>query len=120
MKRNMDLFRSILLEVEKAPFDGRWHNVEIAGHSADEISYHVKLLSQAGLIEAIDLSTSDGICWAPKDLTNDGHEFLDSARNDTVWAKAKDKVTKGAGVLTLEALKAALSIIVHQAMTGGM
>lgn len=45
-----------------------------------------------------------------KRLTWEGHEFLDAARNDTTWRKAKDKFLKPAGAWTfsllLEFLKA--------------
>jgi len=49
-----------------------------------------------------------GVCWKPKRLTYSGHEFLDAARSDTVWNKAKDMVRKATGTITLEAVKVAL------------
>lgn len=116
----MDLIRLILLEVEKAPFDGGCHEVEIPDRAGEEISYHILLLQEAGLIEAIDLSSSDGVCWVPKRLTYEGDEFLDSARNDTLWAKAKETMIKGAGTLTLEGMKNLLAAIIRQAATGAM
>jgi Hypothetical protein (DUF2513) len=57
MHRDMDLARTILLDLEKRPYAHGWQDIEIEGHSADEISYHVRLLEQAGFIEAIDFST---------------------------------------------------------------
>ena len=57
------------------------------------------------MIEAVDLSTMGGICWKPKRLTYAGHQFLDAARSDTVWQKAKSLVAKSTGTLTLEGLK---------------
>ena len=35
----------------------------------EEISYHIMLLHQAGLIEAIDLGSHNGVCRRPKHLT---------------------------------------------------
>ena len=41
-------------------------------------------------------------------LTWQGHEFLDAARNDTIWRKAKKKVLETTGGLAFDVLKAAL------------
>jgi hypothetical protein len=120
MKRDMDLVRAVLMEIEKAPFDGGSLDISVPGHSSEEISYHILLMHEARLIEAVDLSSLDGVCWKPKRLTYEGHEFLDAARNDTFWKKAKDKVTTSTGTLTLEGLKIALSALMKHAIAGGM
>ncbi|MBV9852527.1 MAG: DUF2513 domain-containing protein [Armatimonadetes bacterium] len=66
-----------------------------------ELAYHVKLLSQAGLIDVKHWQTGDGNeVWLPKTLTWQGHEFLDAARNDTTWNKAKGQ-SKAKAVLSL-------------------
>src|SRR6266481_2807845 len=97
MKRDMELIRIVLLSVEEKAGDPRgWVNLEIPGHSNQEISYHVTLLQDAGLLESCDLSGTVGFDVRPKRLTWNGHEFLDAAKNDTVWKKAleigKEKV----------------------------
>jgi hypothetical protein len=120
MKRDMDLMRAILMEVEKIPYDGGGHEIHILERSAQEIYYHVMLLHEAQLIEALDLSGDDYVLWRPTRLTNAGHEFLDAARADTMWAKAKDRAFKSTGTITLEALKIALGALIKQALTGGM
>jgi len=106
------------MEIENAPFKGGWINIEVPEHSEEEISYHVLLLADAGLIEAINLGSMSRVCWMPKRLTYDGHEFLDAARDQTRWAKAKEAVIKNTGTLTLEALKIALAALIKQAITG--
>jgi hypothetical protein len=85
----------------------------------DEITYHVMLLHEAGFIEAQDLSTLQGICWKPTRLTYSGHQFLDAARSDTVWQKAKSWALKTTGTLTLEGLKVALPHVVKALIQGG-
>jgi hypothetical protein len=117
MKRDMDLIRVILLEIEKLPEDWGSHNIEIETVTPEEITYHVRLLAQAGLIEAEDFSTFSGPSWQPKRLTWNGHEFLDAARSDTVWQKAKEIVISGTGTLTLEALKIALPHAIRSLIT---
>ncbi len=111
----MNLLRAILLEIEKLPYDNRFHDVAVDGYDGWQITYHVMLLHEAGLIEAVDLSAMpQGVCWKPRRLTYQGHEFLDAARSDTVWEKAKSRVLAATGVLTLEALRAALSEVLRQ------
>jgi hypothetical protein len=119
MKRDMDLVREILLKVEEVPFDGRFHDIAVEGRSMDEITYHVMLLQEAGFIEAMDLSSLSGICWKPTRLTYSGHEFLDAARSDTVWQKAKARTLKSTGTLTLEGLKLALPHVVKTLIASG-
>jgi len=45
--------------------------------------------------------------------------FLDAARKDTIWTKAKDTVTKNTGALSLEALKLAFGVPIKHTITGG-
>jgi hypothetical protein len=66
-------------------------DISVLGHSDEEISYHILLMHEAGLIEAIDLSSFDGVCWKATRLTNDGHDFLAAAKDDNRWQEAKGK-----------------------------
>jgi len=120
MQREMDLLRSILLELERQNYDSGWAEISIPGRSEVEISYHVRLLADAELIEAIDLSNMDGICWRPRRMTYQGHEFLDAARNETLWAKAKDTVISTTGTLTVEALKITLAALIKKGLAAGL
>ena len=110
MKRNLDLVRKILLAIEKDEdaIGQGWINLRIDGHSQKEISYHVELLNEAGLIEATDLSSSINYRWCPVRLTWYGHEFLDSARDEDVWKQAKDKLAKKTKNFSFELLKTIL------------
>ncbi len=114
MKRDMELVREVLLKVEEILFDGASHDICVDGRSRHEIAYHVMLLHEAGFIEAMDL----GVGWKPVRLTYRGHEFLDAARNDGIWEKAKTAVVESTGVLTLEGLKVALPIVVKNLIAG--
>jgi len=89
MQRDLDLIRQILLEVEKHDDPLRAIPVGAEGHSAQEISHHVMLLKQAGYVTATDLSHLRGLAWTPKSLTWEGHEFLEAARNPTIWDQVK-------------------------------
>lgn len=118
MKRDMELVRKILFQLEeRLEFDVPFIP-KVDGHSENEVFYHLKLMSEANLIEAKNWSADDGPHWVATSMTTLGHDFLDAARSDTLWAKAKNIVTKSGGVLTLEALKTGLSMAVKNAITG--
>jgi hypothetical protein len=114
----MDLVRDILLAVEESTHAAGWCDVNVQGHSTAEVTYHVRMLHEQGLIEAQDLSSLDGACWKPKRLTWQGHEFLESARSEKVWKMAKEKVVSATGTLTLEAMKVALGQVLKGLLTG--
>ena len=93
MKRDFDLVRTILLGIEanEDAIGNGWITLgKINGYSQEQVSYHVSLLHEAGLIKAIDLSNNLSFYWEPKRLTWYGHEFLDSARNENIWGNAKN------------------------------
>jgi hypothetical protein len=115
MKRDMDLIRAILLKVEESTSLGGCKG-ELPGHSEEELYYNAKLAEDAGFIEAkfAPLSTN----FVVLRLTFAGHEFLDSARNDTTWTKAKETVLKNTGSLTVEGLKIVLSTLIKHALGG--
>lgn len=120
MKRDMDLVRKILFAVESFPQPNQWVPIEIEGHSPEEISYHIKLLSEAGLIEADDLESLSKFEWKARSLTWQGHEFLEAAKDNTRWNKAKRIVAEKVGGLPFEALKQALFELIKTAVTSGL
>jgi hypothetical protein len=116
MKRDMDLIRTIMLEAEKCPsLEGC--RVEIPGRTREDLYYNAKLAHEAGFIDARFLPGSTD--FHVLRLTYEGHEFLDAARNDTLWAKAKEIVIKNTGALTLEALKITLTTLIKHKLGGG-
>jgi len=117
MKRDMDLIREMLLEIEANPDPMDGPSLDIGGRSRDEISYHVMLMHQAGLIDAWDCSSVDEICWYPKDLTWEGHEFLEAARDPARWQKAKDIFDKLEGGQVFEIVKGVLDHLVEEEVT---
>ena len=114
MKRDMDLSRRILIDVEAStsPFD--WIDIAPKEHSKEEISYHVMLLSEARLIEAIDLSDKEVFEWKPIRLTWEGHEFVEASRDEIRWEQAKRKAVD----LPFEVLKAVLFDLAKRAVLG--
>jgi hypothetical protein len=92
MKRDMELIREILLAVEDSVQTQGTIDLQLSERAPEFVSYQVKCLAEAELIEATDLSSMHGFEWKPRSLTWQGHEFLDAARNDTVWKNAMSKL----------------------------
>src|SRR5687768_8627056 len=95
MKRDMELVRAILLEVEKAGPNGE--PIEITDKSVEEVNYHIKRMKEAGLIDAVISETilSGSTPSSPYrivEMTWKGHDFLDAARDTGVWRKALSRI----------------------------
>ena len=96
MKRDLDLIRKILLEVESCDDpDGIFNtmDINIEGYRAELIQYHVGLLIDAGLVtssgEPVGFMDASFISYFSVKLTWTGHEFLDNAKNESVWQTVK-------------------------------
>jgi len=100
MKRDMDLARQILIQVEDSPAPFFPVRLNIEGKSQEEIVYHVVLLEEAGWIEATDV----GDDWRlPTRLTWQGCEFLESVKDNTRWKEVKE-VTEKIGGFVVQAM----------------
>jgi len=102
----MELARKILLAIEACPSARGPGEFEIEGEDPERVAYHIKLLHDAGLVEATDTTTFSGYDWFPTGLTWQGHEFLDAVRNDTIWKKTTDLMKSQGGALPFEIVKA--------------
>ncbi len=121
MKRDMGLVREILLQVKARSSVYNWDLVEVDGRSQEEISYHVKMLADEELLEALDQRTlgPDGYRYAPKFLTARGHDSLDSIRNPSVWEKVKKQLAVIGGSASLEVVKTIAKKAVADALAKG-
>lgn len=106
MKRDMNLIRDLLLEIE-ANDDGSGRDVKIAtdGHSQQELTEHLFMLYEAGFIEGIDASHMQGRVLLVQRLTWHGHEFLEVIRDQSIWEKTQDGM-KQAGGFSIDLAKA--------------
>ena len=107
MKRDMDLYRQILREVESWSTTLMPKEVTIEGYTRDQIDHHAWLLADERLIEGEDAPLGGAApvhrYW-PKCLTSKGHDFLAAAQNETRWKWAKDKLVEHALPLTVKLL----------------
>lgn len=108
MKRNWDLIRKILSSIEALPdTKSRLDPDQIIGYSAEEVSYHMNMLDQAGLIDARCTKGADTslVCVATS-LTWQGHEFLERIKRETVWNKVKEVAMNKGVDLSIDVIKA--------------
>jgi DNA-binding transcriptional ArsR family regulator len=108
VKRDMELIRSILFAVEEAKPDADLSNLKYDGYSEAQVTEHIGLLVEAGYIEAYSWEGDGRKTYLPKRLTWAGHDFLDAARSDTVWQKAKARIATIGGTVSLDVLKEVL------------
>lgn len=93
MKRDDDLIRKILLEMEAEADPVKiYTNVINADPEQRRIYFHVLLLEDAGFVTAV--SPGKQVFR----ITNAGHDFLAAIRDDTVWNKTKAASAKIGGV----------------------
>lgn len=106
MKRDMDLVRDILLDVEAANKPSMSNLLMAIGQSdenAIKLSYHLTMLiEQAQYLtgtKRMNVSSAVGTEWLFLELTWQGHDFLDDTRDSEVWKKTKTGIEKlgGAG-----------------------
>lgn len=97
MKRDNDLLRALLLEIEASE---DWHFPDPGAIGDDDEfgrrSYHCELLGDAGYLCSV------GVTWR---LTNSGHDFLEAMRDEGIWKKTKDAVAQTGGNATLGIIK---------------
>jgi hypothetical protein len=100
MKRDPDLIRKILLALESKENMTDMltpKEMNLGDWNEEEINYNLLLLLEAGYIIGYKHSADDQTMVLPTRLTWEGHEFLDAARDDTRWEKAKSAISKVGG-----------------------
>lgn len=95
MKKDWEIIRAVLLELESAPrANTNLGPKHLPQYPEQEVAYNLRLLDEAGYIKGkfVDSSDGDGRIAAAiaTRLTNEGHELLDTIRNDNVWTKLKE------------------------------
>jgi hypothetical protein len=106
----MNLIRELLLKLEDLPeTPGGVHRLvpgelamDIEGHSANEVDYHLQLIEEAGFIRTFSRELGGAILFDR--LTWAGHDFVDSVRSPEVWAKTR-RGAEAVGGITIDLVK---------------
>ena len=91
MKRDMNLIRELLLRLEESKAELYVSTLRVDGYSDEEIGYNAYLLIDGRLAEgkkSTKINQAADVLPVAQTLTNltwDGHDFLNSIKNDTVW-----------------------------------
>ena len=110
MKRDMELIRSIMLQLELG------EPLKFEGYDDQTVAYHVRMLIEAGYVEGESVGTSGGLYSCVSHVTWAGHDFTDAARDPARWKKAKDIVAEKGGAVTFDVLKQLLATLMKQAL----
>lgn len=113
MKRDMDLIRELLLKLEAldippgtvtplSPYDPE---LAVDGFTGEDIGHHLRMLVSGGFVE-----TGGSRPFGPdgslvfRQISWEGHDFLDSVRDPKIWEKTKHGA-EAAGGFTVDLLK---------------
>lgn len=107
MKRDIDLTRQLLLDIEARGADCSVSVLRAdADHDAQErVRYHLRLLVDAGCLKEIDRTSSGVPCLR---LTDAGHELIELARSESRWREAKWACHERTGGLSLTVVRGIL------------
>lgn len=108
MKRNWDIIRDVLIEVE-ALDNARLETIQygpVRDSDEPQKDAHGVLLWKAGFIEGVDASNTGGDAVIVQGLTWTGHDLLETIQSQAVWERIK-VIAKDKGIeLTFDSVKA--------------
>lgn len=121
MKRDPELVRKLLIFFEdKADCELiEAKAIHIDDYDSATIQYHLDLMYEAGFLNGEPVWTERTerlIYFLPFRLTWKGHEFLDAARNETIWKKAKEVLGTESLTLSFESLYQLLVRLASEAL----
>jgi len=91
MKRDMELIRKILFQIEEKSDGIRTYSIDsIDGYSDEQLETHFGLIKEAGLLH--NPKTLNGGQLVVDRLSNAGYDFLEKIRNDQVWEQTKTEI----------------------------
>ena len=120
MKRDMDLVREILLEIEKQHVSTAIYNLEINGYEKETVVYHCKILYEAGLISTYNAQYAGNEIWSfgVGSLTWEGNDYLDKVRDTSTWRKTKDIISQKGLPLVFDTIKTISTAIISATAEG--
>jgi len=108
MTRDWDIIREILTKLEENLSPSNILQLsDFSSEQRESISYHSELLIEAGLVdgEMIKSMGRDIPEFLITRLTWNGHEFLDTIKNETVWKKTKKSFTNSGISMSFDIIK---------------
>ena len=120
MKRDMDLVRLILLEIEDKYRSTAIYDLAIDGYDTEMVAYHCKILYEAGLISDYKAQYADNeiYVFGVGSLAWDGDDFLEKIRDDSQWKKVKETITKKGLPLVVDTIKSVANALISATVEG--
>ena len=120
MKRDMDLVRLILLEIEDKYSSTAIYDLAIDVYDTEMVAYHCKILYEAGLISDYKAQYADNeiYVFGVGSLTWDGNDFLEKIRDDSQWKKVKETITKKGLPLVVDTIKSVANALISATVEG--
>ena len=118
MKRDMNLVRKILFEMEEHEHGLAPRKLEINNYTEEQVLFHIWLMGEAGLLKVSDASskTTKSPAAIPICMRWKGYEFLEAAREPSRWKAAIEKIFKSGAGMTFEVLKSVLVTLSKEAL----
>jgi hypothetical protein len=103
MKRDMDIIRLILLQLE----GDEKAREKLKTYPEKEVVHNAALLIDEKFVEGgvVRNHQNEPMNVVMNHMTWAGHDFLDAARDETLWNKAKEKFVKPGASFTFELVK---------------
>ena len=119
MKLNHECIRAVLLTIEERSqyiedhigclkalyIDDLMEVQRLNIFDKNSVFYAVSKLNEAGFVNATMITSAGMSDYKIYDLSFEGHQYLDSIRNDRVWNKVKEQITTLGGSLPFELIK---------------
>ena len=114
MKRDMELIRKILFKIEEEYVSTALVNLRIDSYEKEQIAHHCKLIYEANLIDDYSekYASNDLYLYSVGALTWEGHDFLDQIRQDTIWNKIKNVITRKGLPVSIDIIKSIATSII--------
>ena len=123
MKRDMDLIRKILFGIEEQYTGDVIYCLSIEGYERIVVAEHCRMLYEFGLLDEYRPIGADGapvIAFFVGNMTWKGYDLLEKIRQDTVWNKTKDVITKKGLPMVIDVIKDVASNIISAAVEGAI
>src|SRR5690606_26842101 len=120
MKRNWDIIRDVLIEVE-ALNSTQFATIQYGPASESEQpekDLHGILLWKAGFLEGADAGCMDGDAVLAQSLTWAGHDLLETIRSKAVWERIKTTAHEKGIELTFDTVKALAKATLASILSG--
>lgn len=117
MKRDPEILREMLLQVEASSFSNvpsatdDWKEFRFPSVTHNILRHHAQLLLERGflregsvILNAPDFNGRPVTTFLPDAMTDHGHEFLESVRDPEIWRKTKSGA-ENVGSFNLDLLK---------------